>query len=265
MNVTHPKNWIRRLVGLVALVALAGCEMGVGAGGGYVAVDPTPPPVVITGPTAPVPSVPIIYTGDLALTVYAPALSSLTPGSVGFNVTIREGGAYGPIALKGQGYEFDVFGTGVLDVVELPYGLYDVEVVGLDFYGDAVSYAAVTVTVEEPYVGLQLDLEPVTFSGDILLDLYEPDGGLYAGPIDTVDYVLWELDPTTGTYTLVEEIFELPAGPLDSPMIASLQLGEYYLELDAYDVYGYRIYEWAGEFSHASESTFLSVPLWYAE
>lgn len=267
---TTRANLFTILLTILAVGSLAGCELGGGYYDGYTTVDPAPTPsgpVVSHNPGAPAPAPapsPVFYVGDIALTVYAPAVSPMTPNTVGFDVTVRKGSAFGPIVLQGYGYHFDAYGVGVLDLAELPYGLYDIEIVGKNAFGDSVSFAATSIALEAPFVSAPLSLEPVTLAGDVVLELYEPDGGMY-GPIDTIDYILWELDPTTGQYTMVEQIAELPAGPLDTPVIAALQLGTYYIEVDAYDVYGYRIYSWAGDFDHTSQSTFLPVAMWYAE
>ena len=251
-------------IGLVALsLLLVGCDLR-----GYRTVPPTTSThypggpvysdgVISTGPA-------VAYVGDLALTVYAPAPSAYTADTVSFNVMLRRGGAFGPVVVDTVGFGLDAWGVGAVDLAELPYGLYDVSITGADLFGSAVSYAATTVNISESYGSLVMQLEPVTFAGDVVLDLYEPDGGLYENPVDTIDYTLYELDPLTGNLVFVEAMVEVPVDPWNPVVIAQLELGDYYLELSAYDLYGYRIYDWWGDFGHDAETTFLPIDLWYA-
>lgn len=204
-----------------------------------------------------------LLTGDIELTVFAPVLSAVSPDTMTFNVTVREGGAFGPVVLKGYDYVFDSLGVGVIDIGDLAYGFYDIEVVGFDVLGNSVSHAAQGITVNESLSVLTLDLSPVVLSGDVALNLVEPDSGLFSGPIDSIDYVLWEIDPTTGELTFVEQFIELAYNPWNEPVIGNLNLGTYHLEVVAYDVFGVGIYEFAGSFTHENQTTFLPINLWY--
>lgn len=259
------------IVGLAlfsVITGFRGCT--VSGGSGTYSTYTAPPPdgsVIVSGPGTPAPgpvSTPVVYVGDLALTIYAPAYSPVTPDTASFNVTIREGGAFGPVVLQGNSYALDIHGAGALDLLDLPYGYYDVEVVGLDFLGNAVSHAATGVSIDEPLTSLVLDLEAVDLAGDVVLEVYEPDGGIYSGPIDTIDYLLWELDPVTGQLIFVEQMNMLPFNPWQPPTIASLGLGDYYIEVFAYDSYGYEIYQFGAEFAHSGAVTYLPVQFWYS-
>jgi hypothetical protein len=218
---------------------------------------PAGPVYVDTTPTQ------VVYAGDVALTVYAPPMSLLTPDTYSFNITVRESGAFGAIVLQGFDYRFDPYGVGVIDIGALPYGFYDIEVVGLDMFGSSVSYAAQGLVVDESLVILTLDLDAVTFSGDVMLDIVEPDSGLYGGPINEIDYILWEIDPSTNELILVEQWFGIYFDPWNPLVIGSLGLGDYYIEVLARDMFGNAIYEFSGTFAHVGEATFLPVPLWY--
>jgi hypothetical protein len=225
------------------------------------AVVVTEPAVVVTHTTTvvePAPA-PVIYMGDIELSVYAPASSAFTPNSERFNVTLREGGAFGATVLTGDDFLFDAFGQAAIDITALPYGYYDLEVVGFDLFGNSVSYAAKGIMVDEAMTFVTIDLEAVTFSGDVVLDLVEPDNGLFAGPIDTIDYTLWEIDPVTNELTFVEQFHALEVDAWSAPSIASLALGEYYIEVFAYDVFGDNTYEFAASFSHETNTTYLPV------
>ena len=223
------------------------------------------PPVgggtVVSGPGTVVTPAPVLYTGDIGLTVF----SAMTPDTETFNVTVRESGAFGPVILEGGGFVFDPTGAGALDILELPYGFYDIEVVGLDFFGNAVSYAATGVTIDEPFINVTMELEPVSFTGDVVLELYAPDGGIYEEPIDTVDYFLWEVDSITGELIFVEEMVEQAFFSWDPPVIGALESGSYYIEVYAYDAFGYNIYEFGGDFEHDAELTYLPIDLWYVQ
>jgi hypothetical protein len=238
------------------LSGFRGCYVS-GQATGPVYAPPGGTVVVETVTTVPV------LTGDIELTVFAPAASAVTPDTVTFNVTVREGGAFGPVVLKGYDYVFDSFGVGVIDIGDLGYGFYDIEVIGMDILGNSVSHAAQGITVDEPLSILTLDLDPVLLSGDVALDLVEPDSGLFSGPIDSIDYVLWEIDPTTGELVFVEQFIDLAYNPWNEPVIGNLNLGTYHLEVVAYDVFGVGIYEFAGSFNHDNHTTFLPVNLWY--
>lgn len=216
--------------------------------------------VVVTTTTS---NGPALYLGDVALTVYAP--NGAYSESESFMLTVREGGAFGPVVLSGDGFVFDGHGVAAVDLLDLAYGYYDVEIVGFDTYGDTVSYAAVGMSVQEPLTSVFMDLESTLISGDVVLDMYEPDGGIYSEPIDTVDYAVWEIDPATGDLIFVEEMFGLFWAPHSPPVIGSLELGDYYIEAFAYDAYGYPIYEFGGEFSHVSNPTYVPMHLWYAQ
>ncbi len=268
-----------RLIAVFAMFTLLtgarGCQAN-GANSSYTGYTSPPPSgggSVVTGPAGPAvpvdpgpaPVAPVVFTGDLALTVYAPLFSSLSPDTETFNVTIREGGAFGAVIVEGTGFVFDASGVGALDITELPLGFYDVEVLGIDFFGNAVSYAATSVSIEEPLTYLSLELEPVVQQGDVVLEMYEPDNGAFAGPIDSIDYVLWELDPVTGEYTLVEEMLEIAYTPWEPPVIGALELGNYYIEVYAYDAFGYWIYQFGGDFVHDADLTYAQIDLWYAQ
>jgi hypothetical protein len=204
-----------------------------------------------------------VFMGDLALTIYAPELSGSTASTTRFNLTIREGGAFGPIAIEAKNFEFDAFGVGTVDIFDLAYGFYDVEVVGLDLFGSSISYAATGVSIEEPFSALTLLMESAIIAGDVVLNLMEPDAGMFAGPMDTIDYTLWEIDSVTGQLIIVESMTELPFDPWNALVIAGLELGQYHLELAVFDMLGYPIYGYSSDFSHNAVTTFLSVPLWY--
>lgn len=206
---------------------------------------------------------PALYLGDIALTVYAPdGAYSL---SESFMITVREGGAFGPVVLSGDGFVFDGHGVAAVDLLDMAYGYYDVEIVGFDVYGDTVSYAAVGMSVQESLTSVFMDLESTLISGDVVMEIYEPDGGSYAAPIDTIDYAVWEIDPATGDLIFVEEMFGLVWEPWNPPVIGSLELADYYIETFAYDAYGYPLYEFGGEFSHVSNPTYVPMHLWYTQ
>lgn len=207
---------------------------------------------------------PAYYYGDISVTVYAPQLSGTTPDTQTFAVTVREGGPFGQVVVAGTDFVFDAYGVGAVDITDLPYAYYDIEIVGVDMFGNSASYAAASLTLDEPLVTIALELEAVTYQGDVVLDLYEPDGGLYAEPIDTIDYFLWEVDPLTDELIFVEQMTELPVA-FENPTIPALELGNYYIEVYAYDAFGYPIYEFGADFAHDSELTFLPVDFWYAQ
>ncbi len=250
------------------LTGARGCQTT--AGSSSYTSYPAPPPTsghVVGGPVdsgVPLPApAPILYTGDLALTAYAPVMSSLSAETETFNAIVREGGAFGPVILEGGGFVFDAYGVGAVDLLELPYGFYDIELVGLDFFGNAASYAATSISIDEPLASLAMELESTSYAGDVVLELYAPDGGIYENPIDTVDYFLWEVDELTGELIFVEEMAELQYFDWDPPVIGALELGSYYIEVYAYDAYGYNIYEFGGDFDHDADLTYLPVDLWY--
>ena len=263
-------NAARLVVGLALFTMLTGargCSVQ-SSGSGYTTYGSSPAGTVVSGPVhsapAPIPvSSSVIYQGDVALTVYSPLVSSVTPETVSFNVTVRSGGAFGPVIVEGSGFVFDGFGVGAVDIVDLEFGFYDVEVVGLDAFGSVVSYAASGLTVEEGLTSLVMELEATSFAGDVVLELYAPDGGQFENPIDTVDYVLWEVDAVTGELIFVEEMTELLYLSWDPVTIASLQLAEYYIEVFAYDALGWEIYQFGGYFTHDADVTYMPVDLWY--
>ena len=201
--------------------------------------------------------------GDLSLQVHAPASSFATPLTESYNVTIREGGAFGAVVVSRSGMPINGVGVGRLDLVDLPYGYYDVEVLGLDYFGNVVTHAATGVTVDHSVVYLTLDLDPVSFVGDVMMEIYEPDGGAFAGPIASLDYAIWERDPASGQYILVEQLFEQSFNPWSSPVIGALEFGQYYIEVFAYDSYGYNIYDFNAEFTHDGALTVLPVTFQY--
>ena len=233
-----------------------------------------------SGGYAPAPLDPVYDIGDIALTVYAP-WDGLTTS---FDVTIRDGGAYGDIVLQGADFQFDGSGGAAVDITDLPFGYYDLEVVGLDAYGASVSYAATDVTVQEPLTTVTLTLESSTsgytdtgydsgtttqpgystYVGDVVLDILEPDGGMYGNPTSDIEYTLWDLDPVTGQYVFVEQL-SVAFDPWNPPVIGSLELGEYYIEVRAFDGWGTEQYEFAGSFSHDAETTTVPIDLWYVQ
>jgi hypothetical protein len=219
--------------------------------------------VVVSSEVGPVTPAPVVYFGDTALTVYAPELSSITPDTTDFRVIIRAGGAFGPVVLETTLMPFDFAGVGMLDIFDLEYGFYDVEVTGFDFLGNLVSHAASSLNVNEPLESLVLSLDPIVFTGDVMLDLYAPYGGAYDNPIDTIDYVLWEQDPVTGEFTLVEEMIELPFYSFDPTIIANLELGTYFIDVYAYDAFGYLMFEGSTSFIHNNALTSVPVDLLY--
>ena len=230
---------------------------------------PTPPPAtggnvyVGGGDVVPVPSAPAVYYGDTALTIYAPPLSGLTPDTVDYRVIVRAGGAFGPVALETTMMSFDINGIAMLDLLGLEYGFYDVEITGFDFLGNLVSHAATSLNINEPLEVLTMTLDPVVFAGDVMLDLYAPYGGQFDMPMDTIDYVLWEMDPVTGEYTLVEEMVELPFYSFDPTVIANLELGTYLIDVYAYDAVGYLLFQGSTSFVHNDALTMVPVDLMY--
>ena len=233
---------------------------------------PTPPPapvgttvVTVSGDVGPVVTAPAVYYGDAALTVYAPALSGVTPDTLDYRVVVRAGGAFGPVVLETTLMPFDHTGVGMLDLLDLEYGFYDVEVTGFDFLGGLVSHAATSLTVNEPVEALTVTLDPIVFTGDVMLELYAPYGGQYDLPIDTIDYVLWEQDPVTGEYTLVEEMVELPHFAFDPTLIENLELGTYFIDVYAYDAFGYLLFEGGTSFLHNDALTSVPVDLMYPQ
>ena len=229
---------------------------------------PTPPPptsgdVYVGGDIVPVPAAPAIYYGDTALTLYAPALSSITPDTTDFRVIVRAGSAFGPVVLESTLMPVDLNGVGMVDLLGLEYGFYDVEITGFDFLGNLVSHAATSLTVNEPLEVLTVTLDPVVFSGDVMLDLFAPYDGQFDPPMDSIDYVLWELDPVTGEYTLVEEMVELPFFSFDPTVIANLTLGTYLIDVYAYDAFGYLLFQGSTSFTHNNALTMVPVDLMY--
>jgi len=218
------------------------------AGGGTTYVSPPP----VSG-----------WVGDLALTIATPGVGALTPATESVRVTIRQGSAFGPVVYT-EAVPVDYYGEAAVDIYGLDYGFYDLEIVGLDYYGQSVSHAATGLTIDSSIRYTTVQLEPVSFGGDVTLDVYEPDGGYYAGPIDTIDYSLWEYDPSTGQYIIVEELSQLPYSPWDAITIGNLGLGDYYIEVFAYDVWGSLIYDFNAEFAHSASLTVLPVTFQYA-
>ena len=241
-------------------------ETGYYTDDGYYYEEPVGTTVVVGGGTyiEPVP-VGVDVVGDLALTIYAPYDDGVSPFTQTFGITVRQDSAYGPIILEGRDYTFDASGAGALDLTELGYGLYDVEVVGFDAYGASVSYAATTVTVDESlqYLTLELENTAVIVTGDVALDLQVPDSGVYNGPVDSFDYYLWQWDPISGQYVFVESVGYVPFDSYDMPILPALDLGWYYLEIDAFDYAGVKNYIYSGEFEHTANLTSLTVWLDY--
>lgn len=209
---------------------------------------------------APAPLDPVYDVGDIALTVYAP-WDGLTSS---FDVTLRDGGTYGDIVLQGADFVFDGSGVAAVDITDLPFGYYDLEVVGLDVYGNSVSYAATGVTLQESLTTVTLTLESSTVAGDVVLDILEPDGGMYGNPTTELDYILWEVDSVTGQYVFVEQL-TVAFDPWSPPIIGNLELGEFYIEVRAFDAGGTEQYEFAGSFSHNGETTTVPIDLWYLQ
>ena len=230
---------------------------------------PVPPPptsgnvYVGGGNSTPVSTVPAVYYGNAALTVYAPVQSLVTPDTVDYRVIVRADSAFGPVVLETAFMPLDAMGVGMLDLLDLEYGFYDVEVTGFDVFGNLVSHSARSLNVNEPLEVITVSLDPVVFSGDVMLDLYTPYGGQFDPPMDTIDYVLWELDPVTGEYTLVEEMIELPFFSFDPTVIANLQLGTYLVDVYAYDAFGYLLYQGSTSFTHNDSLTMVPIDLMY--
>jgi hypothetical protein len=249
------------LIGITALcLFVTACEV---YGTGEVGYDePYTGPVehvVIDDPNNPVPAV--LY-GTVAMTVYAPEPSEFANDTETFLITLRSGGIVGPVVLESQEFSFGGDGVEGIDLLDVAYGYYDVSIVGLDGAGNAVSFAAAGVTVDEPVVTAILALEPTSLTGDVVLNLQEPDGGLLSGPITTLDYSLWERDSTTGELLHVQEMLSVAVDLFDMPIIEDLLLGDYTIQITAYDAFGQAVYEFVGDFTHESKTTFLPVVLW---
>jgi len=179
-------------------------------------------------------------------------------------VTVREGGAYGPVLVQPSEFVMETNGTVAIDVVDVPYGYYDIEVVGLDLFGNDVSYAATGITLDEPIVSVSLDLDPVTFAGTVHLDIIEPTEDAFTGPAYSFDYILWEKDTVTGDLTFVEEITEIVLDGWTMPTIENLELGDYTIETFGFDIYGNLIYESVSDFTHQMEETVVPIFFWYS-
>lgn len=269
------------LGGLTAFTLLTGarsCSGGAAYPTGYETYPVEPGPAIPVGGGVVTPG-PALLIGDIALTAYA------TPETMTFNVIVREESAYGPVVLEGTDFVFDAAGAGAVDIVDLPYGLYDVELVGLDAWGAAVSYAATSLVIEEPVTVVSMVLEstlaspapvpvdpgpvvvvePTVEIGDVALDIWEPDGGAIAGYTDTIDYYLWVWDEWAADWVFVESIGYIPFDPAEPPIIPSLTFGSYYLEVDGFDVMGARIYAFSGSFDHYASWTSLPVDFDYAQ
>ncbi len=269
------------LGGLIAFTLLTGarsCSGGSAYSAGYETYPVEPGPAIPVGGGVVNPG-PALLIGDIALTAYA------TPETMTFNVIVREESAYGPVVLEGLDFVFDAAGAGAVDIVDLPYGLYDIELVGLDAWGAAVSYAATSLVMEEPVTVVSMDLEstlaspapipvepapvvpvePVTGIGDVALDIWEPGSGTTAGYTDTLDYYLWVWDEWIGDWAFVESVGYIPFDPAEPPVIPSLTYGSYYLEIDGFDVTGSLIYFFSGTFDHLSPWTSLPVDFGYAQ
>ena len=254
-NCTSKTLWISFYV----LFMLAGCEIHTSRTLGPPVIIDGHPGVIVTPPVAP-----SEWFGVIAITAYAPATSSLTPDTQRVMLTVREGGAYGPVLIQPTEFELEANGTVAIDVVDVSYGYYDIEVVGLDLFGNNVSYAATGITLDEPIVSVSLDMAPVTFAGTVLLDIVEPADDGFTGPAYSFDYILWEKDPMTGTLTFVEEITEIELDGWTMPMIENLELGDYTIEAFGFDAFGNLIYEYAADFSHEAEETVVPIFFWYS-
>ncbi len=241
--------------------------------GGVVAsghVSAGPAPIYAPAPAAPVGG---FYSGNIALTVYTSDYETMT-----FDVTLREGGSAGPVVLAGQGYRIDS-GVTTLDLVDLPYAYYDLELVGVDAWGNAVSYAATGLTLDEPAAVVTLTLantaiaSPVapapvapapvaSYAADLYVTMLLPDGGYYAPAYD-FDYTLYQVD-AAGQYITVESRQYVPFDASGLLYLPALDLGTYYLMIDAYDAAGARAYTFEGFIDHVSVPTDVAVTLSYA-
>lgn len=264
MRATHITSLLLSAASFVALTGARGCSAGVSAGTGYSAVDYyEPAPVVVVSPG---PVTPVLLVGDVALTVMTPGLE--VPGTTqSFRVVVRADSAYGPVVLDGADFVFDANGVAPVDLTDLPYGLYDIEITGFDAWGGVSSYGAATVILDEGTAYVSVTLESslaVVTQGDVALDLVAPDGGAYAPPIDTIDYYLWAYDPSTDAFTFIESVGYIPFDPYAAVVVPGLGFGSYYIEVDAFDVEGFRIYTYAGNFYHAGELTTVSDVMDYA-
>ena len=258
----NTRNAFKLIIGLTLFTLLSGfhgCTYRSGTTASVTSSSPTGSVVVTTVVDEPAP----VLTGDLALTIFAPKLSGTTAASRRFNLTLREGGAFGPIVIEAKDFEFDAFGVGTVDISDLSYGFYDLEVIGLDMFGTSTSYAATGVSIDEPFSVVSLSLEPALITGDVVMELMEPDAGMFAGPIDSIDYTLWEVDEITGQLTIVETMVNLQFDPWNPPVIPALGLGTYHLELLAFDMLGDPIYGYSNDFTHNAATTFLPVTLFY--
>ena len=202
--------------------------------------------------------------GLISVTGYAPALSSLTADTESVIVTVRDGGAYGPVLIEPTEFQMEANGTVAIDVVDMPYGYYDIEMVGLDLFGNNVSYAAAGISLTEPIASLSLELEAVTFSGSVYLDIVEPADDGITGPAVSLDYILWEKDTVTGELTFVEEMTQVPLDGWNLPVIENLELGEYTIEVYGFNVFDELIYDAVAEFSHEYEETVVPIFFWYS-
>jgi len=241
------------------LLMLAGCEI--------YGPRPLGPPVIIDAPPGEIVTPPVdpsVWFGAISITAYAPPVTSLTPNTQSVMVTVREGGAYGPVLVQPTEFDLEANGTLAVDVLDVPYGYYDIEIVGLDLFGNNVSYAATGITLDEPIVSVSLDLDPITFVGAVRLDIVEPADDGFTGPAYSLDYILWERDVVTGELTFVEEITEIELDGWTMPVIEHLELGEYTIEAFGFDAYGNLIYEYVVDFSHDTEETMVPIFFWYS-
>ena len=238
---------------------VAGCEFhGTYPDGTMVVVD-GPAPVVVTSPPA---STQLL--GTIAVTAYAPVALGSSTDTVSTLVTVRSGSAFGPLVLQPETFTFDADGLLSLDIVDLPYGYYDIELVGLDSMGSNVSYAAGGLTLNEPIESLSVTLEQNQFSSDVYLDINEPTWDPLINPVHTLDYILWDRDSITGELTFVEQATGVFYDGISMPMIADLSFGQYRLDIQGYDIFGLQTVAYVGDFEHADVDTLVSINFWYS-
>ena len=249
---------VTKAILMLCCALLVGCELhGTYPNGPVVVFDDHPPVIVTTPATSPL-------LGTIAITAFSPMDSAFLTETDRALVTVRSGSAFGPVVIEPTSFFFDEDGLLSLDIVDLPYGYYDIEMVGLDIMGNNVSYAASGLTLNEPIESLSLSLEQIHFSGDVFLDISEPTWDAAVNPVNTIDYTLWDQDPLTGELTFVEYGSGLFYDGLSMPMIADLEFGQYHLDVQGFDVFGTQTVSFAGDFEHSGQDTLVLIDFWYS-
>jgi len=250
---------VTKAILILCCALLVGCELhGTYPGGTMVVVDDAPPVIV----TPPIDATPLL--GTIAITAFTPIDNAFTTATDRALVTVRRGSAFGPVVIEPVSFYFDEDGLMSLDIVDLEYGYYDIEMVGLDIMGNNVSYAASGLTLNEPIESLSLTLEQIQFSGDVYLDISEPTWDFDTYPVSAIDYTLWDRDPLTDELTFVESGFNLAYDGLTMPMIADLEFGQYHLDVQGFDPFGNQTVAFTGDFAHSGQDTLVSVDFWYS-